>query len=69
MARTPKKTTLIQNYIDNNTGTEITVQQLATIAECTIQNVYVFIRNNTDRFESLGKGLYRIVAAQKYNEI
>jgi hypothetical protein len=60
MARTPKKTLLIQNYIDNNIGKRITVQQLADIAECTIQNVYVFIRNNSDRFHSEGKGLYVI---------
>jgi hypothetical protein len=69
MARTPKKTTLILNHIDNNVGAEYTVQQIATVAECTIQNVYVFIRNNPDRFESLGKGLYRILSAQKYNQI
>jgi hypothetical protein len=60
MARTPKKTLLIQNYIDNNIGKRITVQELADIAECTIQNVYVFIRSNSDRFHAEGKGLYVI---------
>jgi hypothetical protein len=63
MARTPKKTLVIEAYVESHINEEVTVQQLADIAECTIQNVYVFIRNNPDRFESLGKGMYRILSA------
>ena len=63
MARTPKKTRIIKEYIDNNIGKSVTVQDLADIAQCTIQNVYVFIRNNSDRFHAEGKGNYVITSA------
>jgi len=64
MARKPKKTLVLQDYLNNNAGKIHTVQELATIAQCTIQNVYVFIRTNPAMFNSLGKGRYQINAMQ-----
>lgn len=62
MARTPKKTLVLEEYINTHPGEIVTVQKLADIAECTIQNVYVYIRNNPERFNALGKGEYTIAA-------
>lgn len=62
MARTPKKTLVLEEYINTHPGEIVTVQKLADIAECTIQNVYVYVRNNPDRFNALGKGEYQIQA-------
>ncbi len=63
MARTPKKTLVLHDYINNHTGDKVTVKQLSEIADCTIQNVYVYLRTNPDRFESMGKGTYQILAS------
>jgi hypothetical protein len=62
MARTPKKTLILEEYIKTHPGEIVTVQKLATIADCTIQNVYVYIRNNQNRFNALGKGEYTILS-------
>ncbi len=63
MARTPKKTLVLEEYINTHPGQIVTVQQLADAAECTIQNVYVYIRNNSDRFNAMGKGQYQLLAS------
>ena len=63
MARTPSKTLVLNDYINNHIGDEVTVKELSEIADCTIQNVYVYLRTNPDRFESMesmGRGTYRI---------
>jgi hypothetical protein len=58
------KTQLIENYINQNIGTEITPQQLADAVSCTIQTVYNFIRTNSSRFEKIQRGQFKIVAIQ-----
>jgi len=61
MARKPKKTNIIKNYIDGHSNQIVTVQKLAELADCTVQNVYVFMRNNPARFEQISRGSYKIL--------
>jgi len=61
MARKPKKTNIVKDYVVKHPNETVTVQKLADLASCTVQNVYVFIRNNPELFESVSRGNYRIL--------
>lgn len=58
------KTQLINNYLDNHIGSEVTPQQLADAVSSTIQTVYNFIRNNPNRFTKVQRGVFKIESAQ-----
>lgn len=62
MARKPKKTNIIKEYIINHPDQIVTVQKLAELADCTVQNVYVFMRNNPHYFEEVSRGSYKIIS-------
>jgi len=61
MARKPKKTNIVKDYVAKHPNETVTVQKLADIANCTVQNVYVFIRSNPALFELVSRGNYRIL--------
>jgi len=61
MARKPKKTNIVKDYVGNHPNETVTVQKLADIAGCTVQNVYVFIRSNPALFELVSRGNYKIL--------
>jgi len=61
MARKPKKTNIVKDYVVKHPNETVTVQKLADIAGCTVQNVYVFIRSNPALFELVSRGNYRIL--------
>jgi 5-bromo-4-chloroindolyl phosphate hydrolysis protein len=56
------KTNAIEQLINSkyNNGTEITVTQLAQEVDCTVQNVYLYIRKNPSRFIKVRRGLYKV---------
>jgi len=58
------KTQLIQEFIDNNIGNELTPTQIAEKVDCTIQTVYNFIRSNSGRFEKIQRGVFKIAPVQ-----
>jgi hypothetical protein len=58
------KVQLINDYIDNNIGTEVTPQNIADAVSCTIQTVYNFIRSNPNRFTKVQRGIFKIESAQ-----
>lgn len=58
------KTLLINNYINENVGKEITPQQIADAVETTIQTVYSFIRSNPSRFETVKRGTFKIISSE-----
>jgi hypothetical protein len=58
------KVQLINEYIDNNIGTEVTPQNIADAVSCTIQTVYNFIRSNPNRFTKVQRGIFKIESAQ-----
>lgn len=56
------KTNAIEQLINSkyNDGTEVTVAQLAQEVDCTVQNVYLYIRKNPSRFAQVRRGVYKI---------
>lgn len=55
------KTNAIEQYINNvASATEITVAEIATAVNCTVQNVYIYIRKNPSRFSQVRRGVYQI---------
>ena len=58
--RTPTKSLLIQKYIDERIGQDIKPDQIAQATECTVQSVYLFIRNNSHRFTKVTRGTYKV---------
>jgi hypothetical protein len=69
MARKPKKTNIVRDYVLNHSNETVTVQKLADLADCTVQNVYVFIRNNPDLFELISRGNYRILPVSEESTV
>jgi hypothetical protein len=58
------KTQLIEQFINERIGEQVTPQQIADAVTATIQTVYNFIRANSSRFEKIERGQFKIVAAQ-----
>jgi 5-bromo-4-chloroindolyl phosphate hydrolysis protein len=56
------KTNAIEQLINSkySNGTEITVAQLAQEVDCTVQNVYLYIRKNPSRFIKVRRGVYKV---------
>ena len=62
--RTPNKSLLIEKYINDRVGQEIKPMDIANTLSCTVQTVYLFIRNNQNRFSSVNRGVFKIIAAE-----
>ena len=56
------KTNAIEQLINGKYAgaTEITVKQLASEVNCTVQNVYIYVRKNPTRFSKVRRGVYQI---------
>lgn len=56
------KTNAIEQLINGKYAgaTEITVKQLASEVNCTVQNVYIYVRKNPTRFSKIRRGVYQI---------
>ena len=56
------KTNAIEQLINSkySDGTEVTVAQIAAEVDCTVQNVYIYIRKNPSRFSQVRRGVYKI---------
>lgn len=56
------KTNAIEQLINSkySNGTEVTVAQLAQEVDCTVQNVYLYIRKNPSRFSQVRRGVYKV---------
>jgi 5-bromo-4-chloroindolyl phosphate hydrolysis protein len=56
------KTNAIEQLINGKYAgaTEITVKQLASEVNCTVQNVYIYVRKNPTRFTQIRRGVYQI---------
>ena len=56
------KTNAIAQLIDSkySNGNEITIRELAAEVGCTVQNVYIYIRKNPNRFTKVRRGVYQI---------
>ena len=56
------KTNSIEQLINGKYAgaTEITVKQLASEVNCTVQNVYIYVRKNPTRFSKIRRGVYQI---------
>lgn len=56
------KTNAITQLIDSkySSGDEITIRDLAAQVGCTVQNVYIYIRKNPNRFTKVRRGVYQI---------
>lgn len=63
--RTPSKSLLIDKYIENKIGQEFKPLDLANTLSCTVQTVYLYIRNNPTRFTSVSRGVFKINPAEK----
>jgi predicted transcriptional regulator len=58
--RTSKKLILIQSYIDQRVNQEFKPSDIADAVECTVQLVYGFMRDNSERFTKVKRGVYKI---------
>lgn len=56
------KTNAIEQLINGKFAgaAEVTVKQLATEVNCTVQNVYIYVRKNPTRFTQVRRGVYKI---------
>jgi hypothetical protein len=56
------KTNAIEQLINSkySDGTEVTVAQIAAEVNCTVQNVYIYIRKNPSRFTQVRRGVYQV---------
>lgn len=56
------KTNAIEQLINSkySDGTEVTVAEIAAEVQCTVQNVYIYIRKNPSRFTQVRRGVYKI---------
>ena len=56
------KTNAIEQLINGKYAgaTEVTVKQLASEVNCTVQNVYIYVRKNPTRFSKIRRGVYQI---------
>lgn len=56
------KTNAIDQLIESKyaRGAEITIKQLAAEVGCTVQNIYIYIRKNPNRFTKVRRGVYQI---------
>jgi len=56
------KTNAIEQLINGKYAgaTEVTVKQLASEVNCTVQNVYIYVRKNPTRFSQIRRGVYQI---------
>lgn len=56
------KTNAIEQLINSkySEGTEFTVAQIAAEVNCTVQNVYLYIRKNPSRFSQVRRGVYKV---------
>lgn len=61
--RTPSKSLLIEKYINERVGQNFEPNQIAEAVECTVQSVYLYIRNNSHRFTKVERGIFKINAA------
>lgn len=61
--RTPHQSKLVEKYINERIGQELEPGQIADAVSCTVQTVYKFIRENSDRFTKVKRGIYKIVAS------
>jgi len=62
--RTPSKSLLIQNYVNNHVNALVKPMDIATAVSCTVQSVYLYIRKNPTRFTSASRGIFRLNAEQ-----
>ena len=65
--RTPNKSLLIEKYINDRVGQEIKLKDIANTLNCTVQTVYLYIRNNPSRFTSVNHGVFKIIAIEETN--
>jgi 5-bromo-4-chloroindolyl phosphate hydrolysis protein len=56
------KTNAIEQLINGKYAgaAEVTVKQLASEVNCTVQNVYIYVRKNPTRFTQVRRGVYQI---------
>jgi len=56
------KTNAIDQLIESKyaRGAEITIKQLAAEVGCTVQNIYIYIRKNPNRFTKVRRGVYQV---------
>lgn len=65
------KTNAIEQLINSkySDGTEVTVAQIAAEVNCTVQNVYIYIRKNPSRFSQVRRGVYKINPISSNNAV
>jgi hypothetical protein len=65
------KTNAIEQLINGKYAgaTEITVKQLASEVNCTVQNVYIYVRKNPTRFTKIRRGVYQINSSISTNAV
>lgn len=69
MPKPAKYNSLIEVYINKNINNIISAQQIVDAVNCTAPTAYAYIKNNSDRFEKLSAGKYKVLAATSFNQL